>query len=104
MLWSCTHQIIYSLPTRRSSDLDLLRDVRRKGIDHLRRFSPFLAEAEALLVGVQGDDVTAGDARKFHGCQPDRSGDRKSTRLNSSHLVSSYAVFCLNKRCKDCWI
>src|SRR5256885_12914865 len=23
--------------------------------------------------------------------------DRKSTRLNSSHLVSSYAVFCLNK-------
>src|SRR5256885_11207566 len=24
--------------------------------------------------------------------------DRKSTRLNSSHLVISYAVFCLNKR------
>src|SRR5688500_19822490 len=24
-------------------------------------------------------------------------GDRKSTRLNSSHLVISYAVFCLNK-------
>src|SRR6266446_6150483 len=23
------------------------------------------------------------------------SGDRKSTRLNSSHLVISYAVFCL---------
>src|SRR5688500_19949622 len=23
--------------------------------------------------------------------------DRKSTRLNSSHLVSSYAVFCLKK-------
>src|SRR5205807_8784895 len=23
-----------------------------------------------------------------------RVGDRKSTRLNSSHLVSSYAVFC----------
>src|SRR5256885_12240209 len=23
--------------------------------------------------------------------------DRKSTRLNSSHLVISYAVFCLNK-------
>src|SRR5256885_3102231 len=26
------------------------------------------------------------------------SGDRKSTRLNSSHLVISYAVFCLNKK------
>src|SRR2546426_5503569 len=26
-----------------------------------------------------------------------KSGDRKSTRLNSSHLVISYAVFCLKK-------
>src|SRR5256885_7073853 len=26
-----------------------------------------------------------------------RLGDRKSTRLNSSHLVISYAVFCLKK-------
>src|SRR5256885_10672210 len=26
------------------------------------------------------------------------AGDRKSTRLNSSHLVISYAVFCLNKK------
>src|SRR5256885_5439355 len=26
-----------------------------------------------------------------------QSADRKSTRLNSSHLVISYAVFCLNK-------
>src|SRR5256885_4439090 len=31
---------------------------------------------------------------------PDRPGtsDRKSTRLNSSHLVISYAVFCLKKK------
>src|SRR5256885_2767374 len=28
--------------------------------------------------------------------------DRKSTRLNSSHLVISYAVFCLKKKKKDC--
>src|SRR2546426_8590352 len=27
-----------------------------------------------------------------------RLGDRKSTRLNSSHLVISYAVFCLKKK------
>src|SRR5918995_5242399 len=28
----------------------------------------------------------------------DEFGDRKSTRLNSSHLVISYAVFCLKKK------
>src|ERR1039457_4649895 len=27
----------------------------------------------------------------------DHNADRKSTRLNSSHLVISYAVFCLKK-------
>src|SRR5256885_3683847 len=30
----------------------------------------------------------------------DGGGDRKSTRLNSSHLVISYAVFCLKKKMK----
>src|SRR2546426_12780027 len=30
----------------------------------------------------------------------DRTIDRKSTRLNSSHLVISYAVFCLKKKKK----
>src|ERR1022692_3591820 len=29
------------------------------------------------------------------------AGDRKSTRLNSSHLVISYAVFCLKKKKND---
>src|SRR2546426_8901800 len=29
---------------------------------------------------------------------PGGRGDRKSTRLNSSHLVISYAVFCLKKK------
>src|SRR2546426_8563087 len=29
------------------------------------------------------------------------NGDRKSTRLNSSHLVISYAVFCLKKKTQD---
>src|SRR5256885_13024046 len=32
-------------------------------------------------------------------CAPQRI-DRKSTRLNSSHLVISYAVFCLKKKKK----
>src|SRR5256885_12061224 len=30
--------------------------------------------------------------------RPPAAGDRKSTRLNSSHLVISYAVFCLKKK------
>src|SRR5256885_9440455 len=29
--------------------------------------------------------------------------DRKSTRLNSSHLVISYAVFCLKKKTPETW-
>src|SRR5690625_6464055 len=29
---------------------------------------------------------------------PDGSQDRKSTRLNSSHVAISYAVFCLKKK------
>src|SRR5437588_4456374 len=32
--------------------------------------------------------------------QPARQRDRKSTRLNSSHTVISYAVFCLKKKKK----
>src|SRR2546426_633077 len=35
---------------------------------------------------------------RFHARR--RVGDRKSTRLNSSHLVISYAVFCLKKKKK----
>src|SRR5256885_13058174 len=30
--------------------------------------------------------------------------DRKSTRLNSSHLVISYAVFCLKKKPRDVFV
>src|SRR5256885_5820917 len=38
-----------------------------------------------------------GGAQAFHACTNE---DRKSTRLNSSHLVISYAVFCLKKKKK----
>src|SRR5690625_5759226 len=31
----------------------------------------------------------------------DNNVDRKSTRLNSSHVAISYAVFCLKKKTKD---
>src|ERR1039458_10600572 len=43
--------------------------------------------------------------RKSISCFPwrcwGRLGDRKSTRLNSSHLGISYAVFCLKKKHKN---
>src|SRR5438034_5150317 len=47
----------------------------------------------------QGHRVRAGAflaRRGGHGGTP--SPDRKSTRLNSSHTVISYAVFCLKKK------
>src|SRR5437667_4019322 len=41
---------------------------------------------------------------KYGGLCPER--DRKSTRLNSSHITNSYAVVCLQKktilRCAEC--
>src|SRR5688500_19392773 len=46
-----------------------------------------LAAVEDLEGGLDG---TAGAGQGFRGIR-----DRKSTRLNSSHLVISYAVFCL---------
>src|SRR6267143_1115356 len=41
--------------------------------------------------------------RRFRWCRRDR-GDRKSTRLNSSHSSISYAVFCLQKKKNRCII
>src|SRR5258708_13803517 len=37
-------------------------------------------------------------SRAFLLCVPELKGDRKSTRLNSSHQIISYAVFCLKKK------
>src|SRR3712207_9093339 len=59
---------------------------------------PFTVEAveEALTRVVEASGVKPG---KFF--QPIRvalAGDRKSTRLNSSHANISYAVFCLKKK------
>src|SRR5437588_7953866 len=57
--------------------------------------------AERLLVSVVDDDESVRESL------PDLLGefgfaarDRKSTRLNSSHTVISYAVFCLKKKNK----
>src|SRR3989454_3769977 len=51
--------------------------------------------------GLQTHDLVP-DRRRAERRQLGRSRvDRKSTRLNSSHLVISYAVFCLKKKKKD---
>src|SRR2546426_6990418 len=50
-----------------------------------RRTLPAEGEAEGWDGGESG-------FKRFH------KSDRKSTRLNSSHLVISYAVFCLKKK------
>src|SRR5437868_12652142 len=68
---------------------------------------------DAQRASASGDNV-----RRGHGCAHWRSGgdgdrvrgarsgelpgggDRKSTRLNSSHVSISYAVFCLKKKIK----
>src|SRR5437762_9963813 len=47
------------------------------------------------------DDDQAGQLRDPPGLAPGEQveeGDRKSTRLNSSHRCISYAVFCLKKK------
>src|SRR5262245_62433121 len=52
---------------------------------------------EGRAVGTHGDSVIR-CSRSMAGCSIDWVRDRKSTRLNSSHLGISYAVFCLKKK------
>src|ERR1035441_4860909 len=64
------HRDLHSFPTRRSSDLHL----KRRGISQ--------ESASRASFSLEWEF-------------PAGALDRKSTRLNSSHLGSSYAVFCL---------
>src|SRR5205807_9060490 len=92
-----------SFPTRRSSDLQVLLQLRLGGTGGRCAFGGRVAfvhfplVAFGLLLPILGHlpidlpvhgFALGGIAFLFR-------GDRKSTRLNSSHLVISYAVFCL---------
>src|SRR5699024_12011696 len=55
---------------------------------------PFTARMKVAV----GDEVHRGAPLTEGSIQPKRLLDRKSTRLNSSHVSISYAVFCLNKK------
>src|SRR5438034_4801341 len=61
----------------------------------------FRSPREKYIQGPCGEPGQRG-ARGEHGAPGIQGppGDRKSTRLNSSHTVISYAVFCLKKKKK----
>src|SRR3712207_8076982 len=73
-------------PTRRSSDLGMAHGVEPASLEEAlaRDGSRFTA---AFIV-----------SPTYYGMCADVKGDRKSTRLNSSHANISYAVFCLKKK------
>src|SRR2546426_12812498 len=62
-------------------------------------------EGGAVPLTVPGSSASAPrwspDGRYVSFLAARKTGDRKSTRLNSSHLVISYAVFCLKKKKKQ---
>src|SRR2546426_12784387 len=49
---------------------------------------------------VNGRAINNTELEQLYQQQIQEETDRKSTRLNSSHLVISYAVFCLKKKKK----
>src|SRR3989454_4609550 len=79
------------------------------GAERDRTADPLLAKQ--VLSQLSYSPSLNGTLRTKAGRQVDQT-DRKSTRLNSSHLVISYAVFCLKKKnpqshdvphkCRDC--
>src|SRR5256885_6063515 len=60
-------------------------------------FTALLARAGFDCVGLDISAKPVAVGRRKHP-QIEFVADRKSTRLNSSHLVISYAVFCLKKK------
>src|SRR5438034_2036577 len=86
------HRNLHSFPTRRSSDLE------ENGRVELEVLVSFLAEAVALVLGHQVPHRHAAPLQGRHHLLGFTARDRKSTRLNSSHTVISYAVFCLKKK------
>src|SRR2546430_10122747 len=54
------------------------------------------------LAPAQVEGEEAGEVAVLGAVEVGRAGDRKSTRLNSSHSQISYAVFCLKKKKNNC--
>src|SRR2546426_8304289 len=64
--------------------------------DQLRRSVKRILEAAGYQIVTAADGLEA-----LENALDGAAQDRKSTRLNSSHLVISYAVFCLKKKKKN---
>src|SRR5688500_19610682 len=79
------------------SSLTLLRPPRSTLFPYTTLFRSDLARSRELAPGPRTVHPRASDSAWGAAPQAHR-GDRKSTRLNSSHLVISYAVFCLKKK------
>src|SRR5207247_10672727 len=87
---------LHSFPTRRSSDLrgvQVPQGVRAGALPQ----APGRADA-TRDAGAASDRPARLPPLLPHGAVGGGSGDRKSTRLNSSHEWISYAVFCLKKK------
>src|SRR5439155_19392136 len=83
-----------SFPTRRSSDLRELLPAEGGGGELPLRHETGPAARRHLPAGHAPAGVEPRPAEPGRrGSTP--AGDRKSTRLNSSHVAISYAVFCL---------
>src|SRR5207244_12894008 len=59
---------------------------------------------ETILALPANQTLTRGDIAEISGEIRAVSVDRKSTRLNSSHQIISYAVFCLKKKNRKCTV
>src|SRR5690606_41243077 len=92
-----------SFPTRRSSDLIQAgtADMVISG-ETLQNWAPnaaLMAVPYAFRDLDHVKSVVEGDiGEQIKQEISDEAGDRKSTRLNSSHVKISYAVFCLKKK------
>src|SRR5690606_41262920 len=84
-----------SFPTRRSSDLGRARGRGRPGDD--RGLPGRYRGQRRGGGGADGCNLGGREARDEQ-LAGDELGDRKSTRLNSSHVKISYAVFRLKKK------